>query len=64
LVTRGILFDVNSDKIKPESYGTLKEIANVLSENADVKVRIIGQHRQRRDQKNPTWIFSKEGLLQ
>ncbi len=42
LVTRGILFDVNSDKIKPESYGTLKEIANVLSENADVKVRIIG----------------------
>ncbi len=42
LVTRGILFDVNSDKIKPESYGTLKEIAKVLSENADVKVRIIG----------------------
>ena len=26
LVTRGILFDVNSDKIKAESYGTLKEI--------------------------------------
>ncbi len=42
LVTRGILFDVNSDKIKPESYGTLKEIAKVLSDNADVKVRIIG----------------------
>lgn len=42
LVTRGILFDVNSDKIKPESYGTLKEIANVLTENAGVKVRIIG----------------------
>ncbi len=42
LVTRGILFDVNSDKIKPESYGTLKEIAKVLSDNSDVKVRIIG----------------------
>ncbi len=42
LVTRGILFDINSDKIKPESYGTLKEIAKVLSDNADVKVRIIG----------------------
>ena len=41
-VTHGILFDVNSDKIKPESYGALKDIANVLSENADVKVRIIG----------------------
>jgi outer membrane protein OmpA-like peptidoglycan-associated protein len=41
-VTRGILFDTNSDKIKPESYGALKDIANVLTENADVKVQIIG----------------------
>ena len=42
LVTRGITFDVNSDKIKPESYGTLKEIATVLKENSSVKVKIIG----------------------
>ena len=42
LVTRGILFDVNSDKIKPESYGTLKEIGTVLKENPTVKVRIVG----------------------
>lgn len=41
-VTHGILFDVNSDKIKPESYGTLKDIANVLSENAGVSVKITG----------------------
>lgn len=41
-VTRGILFDVNSDKIKPESYGAVKDIANVLKENGDVKVVIIG----------------------
>ena len=41
-VTRGILFDVNSDKIKPESYGVLKDIANVLTENASVKVKIVG----------------------
>ncbi len=41
-VTHGILFDVNSDKIKPESYGVLKDIATVLSENADVKIKIIG----------------------
>lgn len=40
--TTGILFDVNSDKIKPESYGTLKDIANVLTENPDVKIKIIG----------------------
>lgn len=40
--TTGILFDVNSDKIKPESYGVLKEIGTVLKENPTVKVRIIG----------------------
>ena len=41
-VTHGILFDVNSANIKPESYGTLKEMANVLKENSDVKVQIVG----------------------
>lgn len=40
--TTGILFDVNSDKINPSSYGTLKEIATVLKENPTVKVKIIG----------------------
>lgn len=40
--TTGILFDSNSDKIKAESYGILKQIATVLQENPDVKVRIIG----------------------
>lgn len=42
LVTHGINFDVNSDKIKPESYGTLKEIASVLKDNPTVKVKIVG----------------------
>ncbi len=42
LVSRGITFDVNSDKIKPESFGILKEIAQVLNENAGVRVKIIG----------------------
>ena len=41
-VTHGILFDVNSATIKPESYGTLKEMATVLNEYADLKVRIVG----------------------
>ncbi len=40
--TTGILFDVNSDKIRPESYGVLKDIANVLTENAGVKIKIVG----------------------
>jgi OOP family OmpA-OmpF porin len=42
LVSYGIYFDVNKDVVKPESYGTLKEIAAVLSENPDVKVKIVG----------------------
>jgi outer membrane protein OmpA-like peptidoglycan-associated protein len=35
---------VNSDKIKPASYGVLKEIANVLKENPDVRVKIGGTY--------------------
>jgi outer membrane protein OmpA-like peptidoglycan-associated protein len=41
-VTSGILFDVNSNKIKPQSYGVLKDIANVLNENPSINVKIIG----------------------
>ncbi|MDD2984859.1 OmpA family protein [Flavobacterium sp.] len=41
-VTNGILFDVNSDNIKPESGVVLKEIATTLQENPTVKVKIIG----------------------
>ena len=42
LVSYGIYFDVNKDVVKPESYGTLKGIADVLTENPDVKIKIIG----------------------
>ncbi len=42
LVSYGIYFDVNKDVVKPESYGTLKEIATVLQENPDVRIKIVG----------------------
>jgi len=42
LVSYGIYFDVNKDVVKPESYGTLKNIADVLIENPDVKIKIVG----------------------
>lgn len=42
LVTYGIYFDVNKDIVKPESYGTLKEISKILNEVPDVKVKIVG----------------------
>ena len=41
-VTRGIHFDSGSDKIKLDSYGTLKEIAGVLNDNPTVRVKIVG----------------------
>jgi OOP family OmpA-OmpF porin len=41
-VTSGILFDVNSATIRGESFGALKDIAEVLKANASVKVKIVG----------------------
>jgi outer membrane protein OmpA-like peptidoglycan-associated protein len=42
LVSYGIYFDVNKDVVKPESYGTLKGIADVLKENPTVRVKVVG----------------------
>ncbi|KQC00149.1 OmpA family protein [Pedobacter sp. Hv1] len=42
LVTRGILFDSGSAVIQPQSAGVLKEIAAVLNENPQLKVKIVG----------------------
>lgn len=42
LTTYGITFDVNKADIKPESRGTLNDIATVLKENPAVRVKIIG----------------------
>lgn len=42
LVSYGIYFDVNKDIVKPESYGTLKEISKVLKDNPEVKIKIVG----------------------
>jgi outer membrane protein OmpA-like peptidoglycan-associated protein len=40
--TTGILFDVQSAVIKPESFGVIKEMATVLKDNPGVKVKVIG----------------------
>jgi len=42
LVSYGIYFDVNKDIVKSESYGTIKEIESVLTENPTVKIKIVG----------------------
>ncbi len=41
-VTRGILFDVNSANIKPESGGVLAEVAKMMKEHTDLSFRIEG----------------------
>jgi OOP family OmpA-OmpF porin len=38
----GILFDTNSDRIRPESEPVLKEIADLLSAHSDLKIGIEG----------------------
>jgi outer membrane protein OmpA-like peptidoglycan-associated protein len=42
LISYGINFDSGRDVIKPTSYGAVKSIADVLKENPDVRVRVIG----------------------
>jgi OmpA-OmpF porin, OOP family len=42
IISYGILFDVNSDKLKPESFATLKVIADILKEDPSLKLLIVG----------------------
>jgi OOP family OmpA-OmpF porin len=42
IISYGIQFDVNSDELKPESYATLKVIADLLKENPDIRMQIVG----------------------
>ena len=42
IISYGILFDVNSDKLKPESYSTLKVISDILKEDPSLKLKVIG----------------------
>jgi len=42
LISYGIYFDSGKDVVKPESQGSLKEIAAVLNENPSVRIKIVG----------------------
>ncbi len=42
LISYGIYFDSGKDIVKPESYGSLNDIAKVLAENPTVKINIVG----------------------
>jgi OmpA-OmpF porin, OOP family len=42
LITYGIYFDSGKDEVKLESYATINEIASVLKENLELRVKIVG----------------------
>jgi outer membrane protein OmpA-like peptidoglycan-associated protein len=42
IISYGINFDSGKDVIKPQSYGAVKAIADVLKENTDVHVLVVG----------------------
>jgi outer membrane protein OmpA-like peptidoglycan-associated protein len=42
VATQGIFFDTGSDRIRPESTPTLKEITAMLKEHADLKILVEG----------------------
>ena len=42
IISYGILFDINSDKLKPESYATLKVISDILKEDPTLKLQVVG----------------------
>jgi len=42
LVSYGILFDTDKAEMKPESYGTVSDVAKVLQDNPEVRIRIVG----------------------
>ncbi|HYF32172.1 MAG TPA: OmpA family protein [Chitinophagaceae bacterium] len=57
--TNGILFDSGSDRIKPESYGVLKEISTILHEDPNSKVKITG-HTDSDGDDNNNLVLSKK----
>jgi outer membrane protein OmpA-like peptidoglycan-associated protein len=42
VATRGILFDVDSDRIRPESTPTLEEIGRMLEDHPELRISIVG----------------------
>lgn len=42
LISYGIYFDTGRDNVKPESYGSIREIADLLKENKGLRIKIVG----------------------
>jgi OmpA-OmpF porin, OOP family len=74
VVTQGILFDVDSDRIRPESTPTLTEIVDMLKAHPELRLRVEGHtdntgqaaHNQslseRRAAAVKTWLVGSGGI--
>jgi len=58
-VTNSILFEFQKAEIKPESFAVIKEIATVLKENSNIKIKIIG-HTSNNGDANANLVLSKQ----
>lgn len=58
-VTTGILFDTDSDVIRPASYAVLNEIGQTLAENMSVKIRVTGHTDSQGDDKHNLTLSAK-----
>ena len=56
--TTGIYFDTDAATVKKESYGILLEIANMLRDNSDINVQIVG-HTDNQGEENYNQILSE-----
>jgi len=54
--------DSGSDKVKPESYGVLKDIASVLKENKDIQIKIVGHTDSKGDEAFNMMLSKKRSL--
>lgn len=62
LSTTAITFNVNSDKLKPESMGIIREIGDVLNANKDIKVKIVGHTDSDGDESGNLELSRKRAL--
>ena len=56
--TTGIYFDTAASTVKKESYGILLEIANMLRDNSDINLQIVG-HTDNQGEENYNQILSE-----
>ncbi|GGK33868.1 hypothetical protein GCM10007962_30370 [Yeosuana aromativorans] len=60
--TSAILFDTNKASIKPESYGILNEIGNILKTSQDLKIEIVGHTDNAGNEKDNLILSQKRAL--